>query len=449
MGRPKKSWVLREPRDGVPYYTVRFGLHGRTIERSTGERDPAKAADAAAQIYARALTAPAPRQSVVGRATPLDALFASYLAALTTTHDTETVHQYMAYARKFVDFFRNDFFAIHRAALADYQRKRLGQVLVRTLRKEKSFLNGFLTWCVEQGELPEDRRPTWPAVPKRAIGVRVGPQRAVSVQVTPEQVSKFLSALPEWSRTRAGKAHAIRSRFVFAYETGLRPATIDAISVPTHWTPGARYLQIRAEDDKARFARRVPLSPAACEALEQTWADERRGDSPLIFGAHDFREVMEHARTRAGLPAGFAPYDLRHARVQHLLDRGVPLRAVMLLVGHRQMTTTNAYVQSDEKAAAEAVSFWEKVGRTLSDNRAKEGNRTLTGVTPPEPESGKYSKNAEKSRVEAGQKHHKNPDHGPSFWEIPKTNLPTKRMVAPWVQEATIALLSRLAGVSP
>ena len=448
MGRPRAGWHLRAPRDSKAFFTVRFTINGQFVERSTGETDPRKASEAAAQIYARALTAPAPRRSVVGRAMPLDALFASYLSDLTTTHDVRTVQSYEAYARKFVASFRNDLYAIHRAALADYQRERLGQVLVRTLRKEKSFLNGFLLWCVEQGELSEDRRPTWPAVPKRAIGVRVGPQRATSVQVTLEQVAAFLSELPEWSRQRASGAHAIRARFVFAYETGLRPATIDAISVPTHWKPGDTYLQIRAEDDKARYARRIPLSPAACAALEQTWADQRHKGGPLVFGAHDFREVFEGARVRAGIPAGFAPYDLRHARVQHLLDRGVPLRAVMLLVGHRQMTTTNAYIQSDERAAADAVSFRAVFGPWSPSIRAKEGNRTLTGVTPPEPESGKYSKNPANSAGGRGQKHPKNSDHGPSFRAGPETKTPKKRTVQPWVQEATIALLSRLAGVS-
>ena len=52
-------------------------------------------------------------------------------------------------------------------------------------------------------------------------------------------------------------------------ETGLRPGTLQRLRAPDDYQPGSQFLRIRAEADKARYAREVPLTARAREVLDE------------------------------------------------------------------------------------------------------------------------------------------------------------------------------------
>ena len=444
MGRPREGWSLRPPRGKRKHYTVRFtDKSGSPREYTTGTADPEQAPRVAAEIYARDLTTAPTAGPRINPHLALDEHMSQWLASLETTHDPETIVTYTAYARRFIEFYGNTLARITVARMGDYQRKRLGEVTKETLRKERSAMNGFLDWSEEQGLLSEEHRPKWPRLPKKAVGVRSGPQRAKPVDLTPAQVNAFLAALPTWSRQRNGVAFPIRARFVVAYETGLRPGLLDELAMPKHWRPGSAEIVIESQHDKARFGRKVPITARCAEALERTVLALGLKEG-LIFGAHDYRWAVERAARAAGLPEDFAPYDLRHGRAGHLLDAGGTMRGVAHLLGHLKLTTTDRYLRAHEAGARAALDaatgggFGDDSGAVattnaghgeileanMRDDCAKEGGRTPTRVTSLEPESGASGLGSNGYGSFGGQGG-SNPDReGQGFGDAPETIAP-------------------------
>lgn len=447
MGRPRTGWNLRPPKPGRQHYTVRFtDRSGSPREYTTGESDPGKAALAAADLYARDLTAKPSAGPRINPHLALDEHMSQWLASLETTHDPDTIVSYTAYAKKFIEFFGDSLARITVPRMGDYQRKRLGEVTRKTLLKERSAMNGFLTWCEEQGLISEEHRPRWPRVSKKALGTRSGPQRENPVDVTPAQVNAFLVELPQWSKPRGGVSFAIRARFIVAYETGLRPSTLDTLEMPKHWRPGATEIILEGQHDKARFGRKVPISARCAEALERTVLAIGLTKG-LIFGAHDYRWAVERAAKAAGLPEDFAPYDLRHGRAGHLLDAGATMRAVAHLLGHRKLTTTDRYLraqETDARAALDAASIGGESGDnrgpnqgtkgdamlSVGDQSAKEGGRTPTRVTSPEPESGAPQANPHVYGGLTGQGETQSATFGQGIGDAPETPAPESVAVA-------------------
>ena len=447
MGRPRKGWNLRPPKSGRQHYTVRFtDRAGLPREYTTGESDPREAAKRAAEIYARDLTAKPGAGPRINPHLALDEHMSQWLASLETTHDEETVVTYTAYAKRFIEFFGDTLARVTVARMGDYQRKRLGEVTRSTLLKERSSFNGFLTWCTEQGLLADEHRPHWPRLPRKALGVRSGPQRENPVDVTPVQVNAFLAALPAWSKPSKGVSFAIRARFVVAYETGLRPALLDELAVPKHWRPGSTEILIERQHDKARFGRKVPITARCARALEETVLALGLKDG-RIFGAHDYRNAVDRAAKAAGLPDGFAPYDLRHARAGHLLDAGGAMRAVAHLLGHRKLTTTDRYLRAQEgdaRAALDAARFGGESGDddddyagpssadevTMRNDCAKEGGRTPTALRPLEPESGGTVAGSSSYGSLRGQSGTESASSGQVIGDAPETQVPESVVTA-------------------
>jgi site-specific recombinase XerD len=234
------------------------------------------------------------------------------------------------------------------AHLSAYVRGRLRKVRAKSVKSELSAARSLARWLVEMGHLAE--MPTFPEIDHSKLGVAHSQRRRVAApDLTPAEVRKVLAKLP----LKARSGWWVRPRCELLYETGLRPATVDALSVPEHWSPGAKTLRITDDIDKEGFAREVPLTKRALALLKRCAPKE----GGVIFGEHRYDwYVRPAAKVLAKAKAAvFTGQHLRSARATHLLDAGAPLTGVQHILGHNNVSTTARYVRPSLQAAAEAL----------------------------------------------------------------------------------------------
>lgn len=340
MGRRAQGYrVRRKSADAA--YTVRFRIDGERRELSTGTRDRAEAEREGRRLYAEELSgkragSPASEFRLTTK------VAAAWVAAL--PHRPRTVESYEEHAARWLREIRS----WDSASLTGYVRKRLRQALRKTVQTEVSAMRGLLEWLKETGEIAEIE--ALPSVPKGAMGTSCGVRRRVAAPLLEKaEIRAFLRRLPE----KADKGWWVRPRCELLYETSLRPTTIDALSVPEHWRPGAKSLWIPENIDKEGFAREVPLTPRALAILKRCAPKEG-----VIFGEHKYyRYIAKAAKvTLPGWKADiFTGQHLRSARATHLLDAGASLTGTQHMLGHRWVSTTARYSRASLKEAQKAI----------------------------------------------------------------------------------------------
>ena len=353
MARRPEGWrLIRSGRPGCKVWLVRFTHDGERIKRSTGETDVGKAKEAAARIYAEVVSGlrPSGREELAPAPEALDVLVAEWLVAQEAILHESTVRQYeMYFHSRFLDFFKT-LGDITTARANDYTRGRLRVVRRKSVLKELSALRGFLAWAKEQGHLLD--LPTIESPPRKAVG-RPDPKKrykAGRVELSRAEVEQIIAQVPE--RSRGG--FPAKAFFTVLWETGLRPGTVARLRAPDDYKVGALKLKVRAEADKARYDRTIPLSAGARAAL-----DEVCPELGLLFGERDLRCTLRKAARDAELDDDKAdritPYDIRHARLTYLASRTTNLTGLAFLAGHRQVPTPARNVHGHYAAAEEVL----------------------------------------------------------------------------------------------
>jgi len=114
--------------------------------------------------------------------------------------------------------------------------------------------------------MPEIETPS-----RHVVGTRSTKNRKRTFLIlTADEVTGIIGNLPEMARgPRAPIPFPVRARFVVAWETALRPQTIDQLRAPDDYRRGNASLLIRDEVDKNRFGREVPLSETGESSLPE------------------------------------------------------------------------------------------------------------------------------------------------------------------------------------
>ena len=166
--------------------------------------------------------------------------------------------------------------------------------------------------------------------------------------LTEAQVEALLAA-PD-----AAKPLELRDRTMLEliYASGLRVSELVGLKT-FNVSMGEGILRVLGKGSKERL---VPFGEHARDWIVRYLAEAR----PAILGAQQTEDlfvtgrgrgmtramfwviVKKHARA-AGIAAPLSPHTLRHAFATHLLNHGADLRAVQMLLGHADISTTTIY----------------------------------------------------------------------------------------------------------
>lgn len=209
----------------------------------------------------------------------------------------------------------------------------------RSTARAVACVRGFYRFMVLDRRLdasPADdlRAPrAWPALP-----------RFLSL----DEVDRLLDA-PDVTTPRGLRDRAMVE---LLYATGLRVSELVGLRA-ADLNLEAGYLTCTGKGDKQRL---VPMGDQAVAWIQRYIREARpallhQRTTPRLFvnarggglSRVGFWKLLKAHGVKAGLPRGLSPHVLRHSFATHLLDRGADLRAIQMMLGHADLSTTQVY----------------------------------------------------------------------------------------------------------
>jgi integrase/recombinase XerD len=222
----------------------------------------------------------------------------------------------------------------------------------RSAARAIACVRGFYKFLLLEKRIETDpaedlRAPrAWPALPK---------------YLDFDEVDRLL-AQPDTSTPRGVRDKALLE---LLYATGLRVTELLSLR-PGDVNLDAGYLTTTGKGDKQRI---VPLGESAAGWVRRYLAEARpqllkkhdprdprpnrdpRDPRPLFVNAKrggrlsrvGFWKILKAYGIKAGVTRDLSPHVLRHSFATHLLERGADLRAIQMMLGHADLSTTQIY----------------------------------------------------------------------------------------------------------
>lgn len=209
----------------------------------------------------------------------------------------------------------------------------------RSISRALSSLKSFFKYLVSEGEI--EKNPT-------ALIDTPKLQQSLPKVMSPEEVDRLLSA-PERSTTRGLRDLAMLE---LLYATGLRVSELVNLSLnDLHLEEG--FLRVMGKGSKERI---VPIAEKTIYTIKKYLEKSRpffakeSHNSQLFFSRpgrkmtrQAFWTIIKKYALKAGISTEITPHTLRHSFATHLLVNGADLRAVQLMLGHSDISTTQIY----------------------------------------------------------------------------------------------------------
>jgi len=145
-----------------------------------------------------------------------------------------------------------------------------------------------------------------------------------------------------------------RAMIELLYATGLRVSELVAVRA-SDLHLDEQYMTCIGKGSKERL---IPIGDQAADWIRRYHREARpdlvrkaRGVRDVLFvnarggplSRVGFWKVLKRYGRKAGLPRTLSPHVVRHSFATHLLERGADLRAIQMMLGHADLSTTQIY----------------------------------------------------------------------------------------------------------
>ena len=230
--------------------------------------------------------------------------------------------------------------SLERPALEAFVRQQRARGLApRSVARGVAAVRGFFRFLVLDRRL--DRSPADDLQPPRAWP-------ALPTFLSIADVDRLI-AQPDVTTTLGCRDRAM---IELLYATGLRVTELVSLRLADLHLD-EHYLTCIGKGSKERL---VPIGEQATNWI-RTYSSRARREllkgraSPRLFlnarggslSRVGFWKILKQHALKAGLPRTLSPHVLRHSFATHLLERGADLRAIQLMLGHADLSTTQIY----------------------------------------------------------------------------------------------------------
>lgn len=213
----------------------------------------------------------------------------------------------------------------------------------RTLARRIASLKAFYRWAKKRGAVSKN--------PASFLSNPKLPSRLPAFLTESETEILFENFRPETPKD-------LRNLMLFKliYGCGLRISEALNLKIKDY-DPSSGSVKISGKGEKTRI---IPLPLKLKQELdsyltntrpellenpsnEYVFPGRRMGHISDTLARRNLRKIL----LRSGLPAKISPHSLRHSLATHLLSRGVDIRIVQEVLGHRSLNTTQIYTHTD------------------------------------------------------------------------------------------------------
>ena len=231
--------------------------------------------------------------------------------------------------------------SLDRRALEQLVRELMGEGRSpKSVARAVACIRGFYRYLVVSG-----RRQDNPAEDLRAPRA----WKTLPKFLAAEDIDRLLAA-PDTSDPRGLRDRAL---IELLYATGLRVSELVSLR-PQDLNINGGYLTCFGKGRKQRI---VPFGDEAASWLRRYVTDsrpalvKRKSSARLFVNARGggaltrvgFWKILKQYGKQAGVRGSLSPHVLRHSFATHLLERGADLRAIQMMLGHSDLSTTQIY----------------------------------------------------------------------------------------------------------
>ncbi|HHZ98192.1 MAG TPA: site-specific tyrosine recombinase XerD [Candidatus Marinimicrobia bacterium] len=258
-----------------------------------------------------------------------------------------TLDAYKRDISRYLDFTRkeSDPDKVETAQIQAYIRGLSAHLKSSSIRRNLSVIRAFHTYLVDEGAADTN--------PSELVDMPKMPKYLPEV-LSVDEIDNLLSVID------TSKPAGLRDRAMLEllYSSGLRVSEMTSLTM-LDILEGKSWLRVTGKGSKERI---VPLGSKAVKWLEryingsrETFIKKGKNTDHLFLnyrgGAISRKGVwmlLKRYAADSDIEKKFSPQTLRHSFATHLLEGGADLRAVQLMLGHSDISTTQIYTHLDK-----------------------------------------------------------------------------------------------------